>query len=89
MNNIVSFKDVFDLSVILCKMHLRYDITIHWCCMLMKLSARPSGAVCRSNCQQVQPLLLFKQIMDTFLFSRLSIYCCSRFCSAICPDYFC
>jgi len=31
MNTIVSLKDMFHLSVVLCKMHSRYDVTIRWC----------------------------------------------------------
>jgi len=45
MNNIVSFKDLFDLSVVL-------------------MQSKWLDTVCRSNCQQVQCSLLFKQIMD-------------------------
>jgi len=63
MNIILSFKDLFDLSIVLCKMHSRYDVTICWCFTLVRLSAC-LGGVCRSNCQQVQCLLLFKQTVD-------------------------
>jgi len=40
MNTIVSFKDLFDLSVVLCKMHARCDVTIRWCIILVRLSVR-------------------------------------------------
>jgi len=43
------------------------------------------GVLCRSNCQQVQRLLLFKQIVDGLC---LLIHCCSEFCSAVHPDWF-
>jgi len=57
MNIIVSFKDLFDLSIFYAK------------CIPDMTSPRSwdqSGldGVCRSNCQQVQRLLLFKQIVD-------------------------
>jgi len=48
-----------NLSVVLCKMHSRYDI-IRWCLTLARLSATPC---CRSNCQPIQCLMLFKQIV--------------------------
>jgi len=41
MNTIVAFKDLFGLSVVLCKMHLRHDDTIRWCLTLMRLSVKP------------------------------------------------
>jgi len=40
MNTIVSFKDLSDLSVVLCKMRSRYDVTIRWCFTLVRLSVR-------------------------------------------------
>jgi len=50
MNIIVSFKDLLDLTVVLCKMHSRtpfVDDSHSW-------DFLPSiDAVCRSNCQQI------------------------------------
>jgi len=60
INTIVSFKDMFD--TVLCKMYSKYDAISCW---FFRLSRLPGlGAVCRWNCQQVQCMLLFKQIVD-------------------------
>jgi len=39
-----------------------------------------------NDLHMVQLMPLFKQIVDGLLSSHLSMYCCSRFCSAICQD---
>jgi len=64
MNIIVSFKDLFDLSVVLTQN--AFEMTSPFAdasCSWDFLSGL--DVVCKSNCQQVQRLLLFKQIADS------------------------
>jgi len=44
------------------------------------------GAVGRSNCEQLQWLLCCSSRSWTTSIFPFSIHCCSRFCSAVCPD---
>jgi len=85
MNIIVSFKNLCDLSVVSMqnafKMWRQHSLMFHaretfcqsWCSLQIKLPTSTTLAAIQADSGRPLP-------------SRLSIHCCSRFCSAICPD---
>jgi len=73
MNNIVSFKDLFDLSAVFMQNAFVIMTSPFADASLLWNFLSGLGAVCRSNCPQVQRLLLFKQIVDGLY---LSVFQC-------------
>jgi len=80
-----AFKDMLDVSAVVLQSVLRrrhHSLMLHACETIRQASLH-------IKCPTNNSLLLFKQTVDGLYLPVFPIYCCSRFYSATCPDWFC